>query len=615
MPRGDDIPPSARPFSRDPYRAFLEHPAQQDSMNLLLSEVQTWVGEKGLSFDIDTSATTEIEGKRAAITWHRGAHSDNFRLDMEEDSDLGLWRTTVVIHRPEAGTGWAHIDVANSQGRFVDVPRLAGRFMDTIEMSNGPTRLTSAPVHTAIHGVEELLEAACAPDRVVPIFISATDHKLPFDAYLHQYERWTRQIRGLGYVALLDPLATAEFNDAIGRAHRVEPWTIRTFLPDVDPAVDEDAILHRTLGTRRLAGSDGAVRYLLGDVARRFAARQPISPRVFAEVRALDRVADRLAIEALTAPRARTADPSITRPLAEVAGPVIAPTPPLVVGTGPTAIEEPPAQDVTQLVKAILGLATITPQALQEIADQLNRTALDTTALAALPLDDLRDRLDRAEQEREMAVKLLSDEQLERAIAEEERQVLVDETHFLRKKLIRLAPESAWVPVPDEEQTHYPEDFRDYLALLEARPDLRVHFSGNADDAIELDALDDLGQFCRNAWEFSLVLADYVRAKDDGFGGGVDEYMKKCPDGFRVVSPKKHASRESKATMQEFGAQRVFHVPTAVAPTGFISMEAHFRLGRAGISSPRMYYFDAYHRDGCVYIGYIGTHLENTQTN
>ena len=44
-------------------------------------------------------------------------------------------------------------------------------------------------------------------------------------------------------------------------------------------------------------------------------------------------------------------------------------------------------------------------------------------------------------------------------------------------------------------------------------------------------------------------------------------------------------------------------------------MEGHFKLGRVGIISPRMYYLDGYVRDGKVYVGYIGAHLRNTQTN
>jgi len=44
-------------------------------------------------------------------------------------------------------------------------------------------------------------------------------------------------------------------------------------------------------------------------------------------------------------------------------------------------------------------------------------------------------------------------------------------------------------------------------------------------------------------------------------------------------------------------------------------MTAHFKLGRIGMVSPRLYFFDDYTKTGKVYIGYIGPHLTNTQTN
>ena len=44
-------------------------------------------------------------------------------------------------------------------------------------------------------------------------------------------------------------------------------------------------------------------------------------------------------------------------------------------------------------------------------------------------------------------------------------------------------------------------------------------------------------------------------------------------------------------------------------------MTAHFKLAVIGRFTPRLYYLDRVRQDGKVYIGYIGRHLRNTQTN
>ena len=44
-------------------------------------------------------------------------------------------------------------------------------------------------------------------------------------------------------------------------------------------------------------------------------------------------------------------------------------------------------------------------------------------------------------------------------------------------------------------------------------------------------------------------------------------------------------------------------------------MEAHVKLGAKRTVSPHLYYVDNTHADGNIYVGYIGRHLPNTQTN
>lgn len=60
---------------------------------------------------------------------------------------------------------------------------------------------------------------------------------------------------------------------------------------------------------------------------------------------------------------------------------------------------------------------------------------------------------------------------------------------------------------------------------------------------------------------------------------------------------------------------RTFPVPVEVDTTGRIFMPAHLRLGQTGAVAPRMYFHDASASHNSIYVGYIGRHLENTQTS
>lgn len=73
--------------------------------------------------------------------------------------------------------------------------------------------------------------------------------------------------------------------------------------------------------------------------------------------------------------------------------------------------------------------------------------------------------------------------------------------------------------------------------------------------------------------------------------------------------------RETAMTMQRFGSTRLFRVPASVEPAGVVTMTAHFKLARIGMVSPRLYFHDDYHNTKAVYVGYLGPHLPNTQTN
>lgn len=592
---------------RDPYSLYMNYVPTADSRASLMQEVDTWLNEREISIDLKETTSISQGSREAQTAWHEGSSGASFRLGLAEATNTGSWKTSLTIYEGSDGA-WVYMKVSNSEGRFVDVPRLASRMMDLVDASNGPVPMASTPMLVTRASVEELIELVGDPARTLPLFVAGSDASIPFDKFREAFESWTRQVRGLAGNFILDPLATDFLREALGQSHAVHPWTIRTYLSGVDPAVEGDELRHRTLGTARLAGSDAAVRLLLGSIARRISYRQPTPGNVVAELRALDRVSDNALLRSVAQTVKSDSSPRLDE-ATEVASKKV-PQFNETIAEGASAYLEQ-----LESVKAVLGVEDLTVDALQEFAELARIGQNAEQALESVSLSHLRHQLENLHEERDFLRELLEAEQLDLAVSEETRQTLVDEVQFLRVELQKISPATAWLQVEESSRTTYPSDFSVLINRLRAELSDLVVFTGDEDKALDLDALDDFGQLVRNSWDCCIALHDYAKSKAEGFQGGFDEYNLNRPGGRRGVGPGKHARSETSATMNQYGDERMFPVPTEIDPTGRRSMKAHFRIGRAGISSPRMYYLDASQMDGRVYIGYLGVHLTNTQTN
>ena len=594
---------------RDPYRLFLEYTPNPRSMDLILQDAAGWLQERQVEVDVWRTGSGGNDACRVLTTWHETGSLRNFRLQMHEVNASGAWHSDLVVSQSR-DRGWINFTVSNEQGRFVAVPRLASKYMDLLDARHGPVSLNSTPTVVGSTSLDDLVHLICDPGRSVPLLVAGTDRQLPFGRFVDRYAEWTKQVRGLAGVLVMDPLATEALASAFGDSYGVPAWTIRTYLPDVDPARETDALRHRILGTARLAGSDRAVQYLLGDITRRYAASRPVPGEVVSATRALNRIADK----ALLAERVAEATSAAVSPIVDK-----------VIGQLPSSRATPPPSDVRTLreteltetlalVRVHLQLDDITADSLAQVAQDA-RFGRELLAAENTSLDQLRSSLEQTEEERDYWKDLLAEEQLDLAVAEETRAKLEDEVRFLRIQLQQVSPATAWLEVDEASRTHYPKDFGELLQFWESPVLSNVIFTGDPDIALSLDALDDLGVFSRTTWECLLALSDYLRVKGNGFFGAFEEYVHNTPADCRTIGPKKHARGETAATMQRYGSERIFPVPETVDPSGKVTMPAHFRLGRAGMSSPRMHYLDAFHIDGRVYVGYIGPHLTNTQTN
>jgi len=161
-----------------------------------------------------------------------------------------------------------------------------------------------------------------------------------------------------------------------------------------------------------------------------------------------------------------------------------------------------------------------------------------------------------------------------------------------------------------------PQSFGEFLEVMSSFEDSGVIFTGDEDITAKLDEIDSQGQAFQNTWLCFNALLDYVESRKNGdFQGSIFDYLKNSPDNYRTVSAKKYAPRESETTMAQFGRLRNFPVPASVDESCSTEMQAHFKLGKIGIVSPRMHVLDNFDNDGHVYIGYIGPHLRTSGTN
>lgn len=613
-----------------PYRSFLTFDAEAESLDRVVEQLASWLrNRKDWDANLGRVGFHHDGDRELLVVRHEKANARNFRARLTEIVGTNAWRTELTVHVPDRGEGWLLLDVSNDRGQFVDVPGLARNLIQAIDVRDGgDLRLTDSPTVITAAGVEELADdVVCDPDRNGLIFVAGTDDEQPFDPFVTQVGRWTKQVLGQAEVVVLDPAATVEFTTVMGgSAHGVRPWTLRTYRPDVDPARDGDALRHRFLTTKRLASADDRdTARLLGRIARGHAASRTLPAEVTSTANALARVENNYVTDAITAPRQAPAPALPAEPVAPVEPPGPTTGPPdtaerVSAATEPGTVADEASDYLAQisLVKEVLGLDVLDEPTLRDLARRAS-AQVDTTAVDRVTrqLRDQRERIEYLQEQQQLLQSQLEDAELEHAITHDERTRLEDQVRWLRQRLKEHQDyDGAFAPTPDAEITRYPEshsELLDRLAELEPRG---VVFTGDAEKCLHLEEVDQVGRTARVAWEALLVLADYLRARREGeWDGAVEGYLQQTPAGYRTISPEKHAPTETNITKRRFGDERVFPVPETVSPDGRKVMNAHFKLGRLGTIDPRLYYLDDYRGTGRIYVGYIGEHLTNTQTN
>lgn len=576
-------------------------------------QLHSWLRGKRLNADalkVGAEVALAPYATGALAISERPDGSRSLRAVIRENNFHGQWSTQLTVDVPGniRVKPWLWLDMEGPDNITGEIPQLARSLLDVFDASTQDVRQGEAQAVHTTYEVRTLVEAVCDPRRRSLVVVAGSDPNLPFSQWVGHVRDLLCECVGLAGGYILSPETTEEFNNAIGPAHHVAPWTVRTFQPGVEPDDPDDARRHQVLGMDRIVADPvRRLARMLGRRAREAALETPL-PTSAAKV---DRAFAQITNANLLAPLDK--NPVTPRKRADV-----------VVETRPaerdvTATPAKPLPDpVLQALELVLDGRDITVGRVLELGElaELARNVQASRDAIGARFEAYETEVAALRGERQELRQRLEETQFDAAIAQEEHAIAAAEVRRLQKLLISSSHAAQiWVPDPDRADQR-PQDC---IQLAERLPEWpRVTFTGDPEKLRELDQYDGTGGWAGKIWDVLGTLDDYARAVLEGtFEGNVHNYLTGTPAGCRTFSATRHATDES-ATVRsspKLKAIRMFPVPTTVSATEKIFMGAHFKIAQFGTISPRLYYHNNVRATGRIYVGYIGKHLKNSQTN
>jgi hypothetical protein len=617
------------------YRSVFSLRHGQDAVRLTAEQFRSWLALKGYGSVAATPGVHELAGHAQLVVTELdapdGARALRYRLT--EFSSTGEWVTTVTVHRDGQDDDWVWVDVnappsapgpAVSQERLVKdvdagdawwtgVPHMVRAILSAADAHDGEMILSARPAVVTEADVDGLISAICDPGRRGTALVAAPIPDVPGPAMIDHVERLTRECVGLSGIYVLDAAAAAQLDESFGPSHSVPLGAVRTFLPEVDPASAVDARRHRVLLARTIAEqAPGKLAHLLGRANRSRALTLPLP----AHVAQVDRLLSRE--EPATVLRAIQATPSGSRRSGDGAA-----------GLAPAGLAETTAvrevaiagELLTSLVSEFQsdaggpgGADDMTARFRELLAE--GRGVLRGHREISRRLETLQDLLEDAEDDRDLVRARLEDEQLDHAETQAELLKAKLELDRLRGILSRVGRVDQTRAATAAARS--PGSFAELLERLDEHVLSSVIFTGDPKNALELDDFDPVGTWAAKSWDVLRVLDGYAAARRRGeFSKGVHAYLGHTPPGRPGYPPGAHSTQESEPVERspKLRKLRVLPVPRNINPDGAIFMDAHFKIARKGLISPRIYYHDDASQTGKIYVGYIGKHLPNAHTN
>jgi hypothetical protein len=610
------------------YRSIFSLRRGQDAMALTAEHFRSWLVLKGYGSVAVAPGVHQVAEHVQLVVTELQPHdaSRSLRYRLTESSSAGEWVTTVTVHRDGREDDWVWVDVnappstpEPSHERLVKdvdaadawwtgVPHMVRVILSAADACDGEMTLSATPTLVTAADVDGLISAICDPGRRGTALVAAPVPDVPLSRMIGHVERLTRECVGLSGIYVLDPGAAAELDQAFAPSHSVPLGAVRTFLPEADPASAVDARRHRVLLARTIAEqAPGKLAHLLGRANRNRALNLPLPSHVAQVDRLLSREEPAAVLRAIQAtppgPFARRPGEGTVGQAASAAVREVAIAGELLtslVGEFQSDVPGEPG-DMTARFRELLAEGRGVLRGHQEISRRL----------AAL-----QDMLEDVEDDRDLARARLEDEQLDHAETQAELLKAKLELDRLRGILSRAGRVDQTRAAVAAAQS--PGSFAELVQRLDEHVLSCVTFTGDPKNALELDDFDPLGTWAARSWDVLRVLDGYAAARRRGeFGKGVHAYLGHTPPGRPGYPPGAHSTQESEPVERspKLRKLRVFPVPRDVHPDGFIFMDAHFKIARKGLISPRIYYHYDASQTGKIYVGYIGKHLPNAHTN
>jgi hypothetical protein len=275
------------------YRSVFQSPLLAgDAFIAARDELRTWLREKQYDVAAFDDGNSRV-GPHATVLRNAANSADGSqteRWQLRESGADGDWLSTLTVHAPahttETDTAqtwfWVEIefdresDFRPGASPQAGVPRLGRRLLERASAHDSLAHLTSEPRVVGTGGIDELIDILCDPERRMPTVVASSHRDVRFEEWRKTINEVTHFLPGLASLHILDPLATEAFRDEIGRSHAVWNGALRTYLPDVDPAVSDEAARHRVLSAARIAEDPRRAAAILSVLPRRLSLEAPI---------------------------------------------------------------------------------------------------------------------------------------------------------------------------------------------------------------------------------------------------------------------------------------------------------------------------------------------------
>ncbi|MBE3002045.1 hypothetical protein IDM40_25590 [Nocardiopsis sp. HNM0947] len=590
------------------YRTLVTVPrGDEDLVSTAAQILHRWLGKRGNSgarVSFDASGCHELSNRsRALVVRHDNPEEglSFLRLTTESDKPDGTWRTAVTVVTDPDLAPWhyawldmavdprhEHVKGGTEPPRWEVMPPEAARMLlESVPAHDGRHLLASAPVivRGRDHGtVDAFVSTVKDPDRRLAVVATGAPPDVTVPAWREAIGGALNRSAGMCSAYVLDAAARTRVDALLPAGLDVPGGGVRTLLPFGGEEPDPEQ--HPRMSPAGLgAARDGdRLRAWVGAALARKVRDNALAVGLPEPLRAIDA----LLSEETDDLRATPKRPVPARP----------PHP------GPEASRAAPP-----------GEGWVPAAELEQQEQQLQRLRDEVKRLNA--------RVEELTDERQELLAGTADLTEEAGAAEDQARAARHEVGWLRERvreagLYRLA---ATAPPPDP-SPRPPNNVRELLERITDGTALpHLFFTIDNHTVEELVDSHKESLWVTRAWQAMLALDDYARYQFEhpGSGLGFHSYLRRSPDGYRVIPVKRLASQESDYVRNrgKLNDKRLFRVPQEVDPSGRVPMYAHIKLDTEHGICPRLYFYP-HLGDGTtnrIYVGYLGRHLPVQQSN